>query len=232
MLSPLLRRVFSQLMGNDCVHPSLFIVVKNCEQLPPEKLILPALEKLLNSVESELRTESFNAFVDRSSPERGGLYRHCQIFSPRSEKENLRVQTRMKKASRQLLSEGAATLPGILWLSLTEKQDPPALRDLISRRFYQGQFTGISSAILSQSGTHLEPPRRTVIDVWESVHNPRARLPLPTRIPIRGLDFERSFLDFPGVAAYRCSGVEWRPSEGNRRVPLPDLRRLAPAVLK
>ena len=106
--------------------------------------------------------------------------------------------------------------PGIAWIGLTEYQDPLDNRDFLLRKFGEGKFSGVSAAILSRSGTYLEPPRRSVIDIWMTISNPQMRFPLPRAIPFKPLDVSRTFspIGEVGVPAYRVNAAEIESREG------------------
>jgi hypothetical protein len=84
------------------------------------------------------------------------------LLCPRSDKENLRAESRVKDAAHQLVSDETS---GILSIGLRKQQDPLAIRDRLLFNFARGKFSSVSSVALSLSGTHLEAPRRSVVDL-------------------------------------------------------------------
>jgi len=233
---PLLDAILKQAMSSEAVHPPVMVVFRNAEQLPPARAVFDTVSALLrdgNAPQSRaVKSELFNVFVD-PAPTTTGLYRLCHLLCPRSENENLRVASRARAASHQLLSDMARKGPGIMWLGVTEHQDARSVYDLLMRKFRDAQYPGISAAILSLSGTHMEPPRRTVVDYLLTISNPRAKSTLPARVPLKPLDLSPRLIDLQqtlrGVSAYRCAASEVRVREDTKGVFLPDIRRIDPA---
>jgi hypothetical protein len=231
---PLLQRIFVEVMAKEAIYPPVTIIVKNAAHLPDPDEVGNATTTLVNGPPKELRTEFFNVFVDAAPSITTTLFRSCHILCPCSEKENLRVETRVKKASHQLLSDAASERPGILWIGVTEHQDPLATRDLLLQRFDRSQYRGVSLAILSLSGTHLEQPRRSVVDLLMTIANSKSRVPLPYAIPIKPLDLNRPLdkhFGDTGVPAYRVAAAETRVAPGVSGVLLTDIRRIDPRLL-
>ncbi|GEM_PF-5165423 len=231
----LLQRIFADTMAKEVIYPPVTVVVKDAAHFPDSDEIVNAVRTLVNASPTESRTEHFNIFVDAAPSITTTLFRSCHILCPRSEKENLRVETRIKKASHQLLSDATSERPGILWIGVTEHQDPLAIRDLLLRRFERGQYRGVSLAILSLSGTHLEHPRRSVVDLITTIVNPKSRAPLPCTIPIGPLDLNSPLNKHSGdagIPAYRVASAETRVAPGVPGVSLPDIRRIDPQLLR
>ncbi len=235
---PLLDSVLKEAMSAEAVHPPVTVVFTNPEHLPPAAAVLEVVGALIrdgNLGQSRLRKfEQFNVFIE-PAPATSGLYRLCHLLCLRSEKENLRVASRARAASHQLLSDMARRRPGIMWLGMTRHQDAGSIHDLLMRKFLDGQYLGISTAIFSLSGTHMEPPRRTVVDYLLTVNNPRPKFTLPTRVPLKPLDLSGRLVDlqqsFRGLSAYRCAASEVRIQADVKGIYLPDLRRIDPAWL-
>ena len=231
--SPLLDTILKQSMSAEAVHPPVTVVFTNPEQLPPAGAVLDTVSALLrdsNAARSRVvKSELFNVFLE-PAPATTGLYRLCHLLCPRSENENLRVASRARAASHQLLSDMARKRPGIMWLGMTQHQDARSVYDLLMRKFRDAQYLGISIAILSLSGTHVERPRRTVVDYLLTISNPRAKFTLSARVPLKPLDLSPRLIDFQktlrGVSAYRCAASEVRVQADTKGVFLPDIRRI------
>jgi hypothetical protein len=227
---PLVKRVFAEGMAEEVIHPVVSVVVKSPAVLPSQTEVVNATATLLRDSgqpPKRYRSRDFNIFVDQP-PAGKGLYRNCDILCPRSDKENTRVATRIKNASAQLLSERSAGYPGVFCLGITPNQSAVFLRDLLLRRFNEGEYSGISVAYLIQSGTHLLPPRRTVLDYGVGIPNPKS--PLSGSIPVKALDLCADLLVVhsiqPGLPAYRVAAVETRAGEGMPELRLADIRRV------
>ena len=177
----------------------------------------------------ECRNRSFNVFVG-TRPSGSGLFRGCNILCPRSEKENLRVASRVREASKQLLSDNGTERPGILWLGLTRHQSAISLRDLLLRKFDAGQYSGISQAFLLDSGTHLEPPRRSVVDYGARIVNTRSRNVFSSEVPVKPLDLSGDAIALhavrKGLSRYRVCAVESRYVPGMPQLLLPNFREI------
>jgi hypothetical protein len=231
---PLQQRIFAEAMAKEAVYPPVTVIVKDAALFPDSNEVVSAARTLINAPPAESRTEFFNIFVDAPPTITTTLFRSCHILCPRSEKENLRVETRVRDASHQLLSDATSERPGILCIGVTQQQDPLAIRDLLVRRFDRGQYPGVCLAILSLSGTHLEHPRRSVVDLLTTIVNPKGRVPLPYTFPIRPLDLNAPLdkrSDDAGIPAYRVMAAETRIAPGVSGVSLPDIRRIAPRAL-
>lgn len=220
-------------MHDEQIYPPLTIVVKSVTSLPNRDEVVLAVSKLLEDSKSSYprnhRASNFNVFID-SPPVGKGLFRQYFILCPRSDDENLRVAARARNASRQLLSKRAAANPGIFWLGLARHQNAAFLRALITRKFDRGEYSGISRVCLLQSGTHLEPPRRSVIDYITQIVNVRSRSPLPANVGMKPLDLIGDLMALhgfePGIPTYRVGAVETRVSPGMSPLCLPDIRSI------
>lgn len=236
--TPLLDAIFKDALAAEAVHPPVTVVFRDSDSLPPAEAVLSTISDLLTegaaTVRRTARAELFSVFVD-PPPATTGLYQLCYLLCPRSEKENLRVQSRAREASHQLLSDMAQRRPGIMWLGLTQHQDAGFLHKLMNRRFNAGQYPGISGMVLSLSGTHLEPPRRTVVDYLLTFKKPRAKFTLPTPVPLKSPDLCGPLLalqaSLSGISAYRVAKSGVRISQEVRGVALPDIRRIDPTWL-
>jgi hypothetical protein len=161
---PILDRVFAQSMVEERRHPPVTVVVKDPLNLPESGEVIRSVETLLKHAPGQLRNRSFNVFVEAPPEVPTTLFKRCYILSPRSNKEDLRVGTRIRDASHQLLAQSFSAVSGIACVGITEKQDPMAVKELLLRKFRDGQYAGVSAAVLLLSRTHIQPPRRSVID--------------------------------------------------------------------
>jgi hypothetical protein len=212
------------------VHPPVTIVIKDIGTLPQPAEIIQTAAMLLHDSKSapkEHRGAHFNLFLGEP-PVGKRLFRHCFVLCPRSGKENFRVATRIRKASRQLMSERVAGHPGIFWLGMTRFQNAQLIRSMLMRHFDEGKYPGVSQAFLIHSGIHLGTPRRTVIDYGARIVNAKSRVPLLSTFPVRPLDLLGDVLALPelGLPAYRVGAVETRVGPDMPQLQLPDLRNL------
>ena len=161
-------------------------------------------------------------------------HKFCYVLAPRSPHENLRVEDRSKKASRQLRgssSDGA----GLFCLGIGEKQDAHTILNMIRSRFVGDQYRGISYLMLIRTGTQLQPPQRTVVDLVATMRNPNSKFPFPNpSIAFVGAS-GRLESDVPSegqVPAYYVADVEVKRGASSKEVVAPDLRHLTPEMLR
>lgn len=180
----LMSRLSRTVLTLDRVHPITYIIIKNPHALPEAEHVSQAVKEGLHRFSGlplECRSSRFNVFLQ--PPEPGfEVYRSCQILCPRSDQENLRVQSRSKDASKQLRSEFTGSLPGIVHLELNRHQDPHVIRDLLTTRFNRGQLSGIAGVMLSMTTMHPGRPLATPIDALASLRNPRTTRPVPVEL--------------------------------------------------
>jgi hypothetical protein len=226
----LLREITNKVLSDEAVYPIIKIILKSAEEPPPIGTVVDSVRGLLDTFGKELRAASFNVFAQSAPPTKSSLFRTIHVLCPCSEKENIRVLSRVKDAAHQLASDDASEYPGILWIGLSAYQDPLAVRNRLLSNFTQNKFGGISSVVLSLSGTHLEPPRRTVIDLWGTIKNQNCLHPLESPVPFQALDLagalDRHFPADGGIPAYRACSAETRLTTGTEGVRLEDIRRI------
>ena len=232
---PILDRIFVQIMNEERLHPPVSVIIKDALNLPVADEVIRSVEILLKHAPGQLRNRSFNIFVEAPLEVPTTLYKRCYILCPRSNKEDLRVSTRIRDASHQLQAQGLSTVSGIACVGMTQQQDPIAVRGLLLRKFRDGQYSGVSAAILLLSGTHIQPPRRSVIDLFSTISNPKSHAPLPLPFPFKALDFMKRLEDHfnePGIPAYRVLASQIRKTDENVNIRLDDVRRISPDLLK
>jgi hypothetical protein len=232
----LMEQIRLVVMADEKVHPVVKIIVKNAHSLPEITALSEVIRVMLEGGRTELRSELYNVFVEAPPPTTSTLYREVLILCPRSDKENIRVESRVKDASYQLASDTASESPGILWIGLNENQDPLAIRSRLIFNFERGKFPSISSVVLSRWGTYFQPPRRSTIDLWSNIKNEKCLRPLANPIPFRALDLAGSLDSFfqvdGSLPAYRAAAVETRATPGFSGVRLADIRRVNPSWLE
>jgi hypothetical protein len=110
-----------------------------------------------------------------------------------------------------------------------------AIRNRLLCDFDRGKFPSVSSVVLSLSGTHIEPPRRTIIDLCVTIKNQKCSRPLATPVPFRPLDLAGSLdQQFPAdgrIPAYRVCSVMTRMAPAVEGVRLENIRRIDPRWL-
>jgi hypothetical protein len=228
----LLGRIFGEVMVEELIYPPVTAIFNDVANLPDGEEVASAVAALLrdrNLPSREFRATSFKVIVGQKPPG-VGLFRSFYGLCPRSERENLRVVSRVGKASQQLQPDSAAQRPGLIWLGITRHQNSVFVRDLLLRRFNAGQFACVSQVFLLASGTHLEPPMRTVVDYGARVVNPKSRVTLPNSFPVKPLGLTGDLIALhsseAGRPAYRVGAVETKCALGASQLLLPDLRRV------
>ncbi|HXN18475.1 MAG TPA: hypothetical protein VN875_09110 [Candidatus Binatus sp.] len=228
----LVKRIFGEVMADEMIHPPATAIFEDADNLADAGEVVNAVAALLRDPKlppKEFRGTSFRVIIGPKPPG-VGLFRSFYALCLRSEKENLRVSSRVSKASQQLQWDSAAECPGIVWLGLTRHQNSVFVRNLLLRKFNAGQFSGISQAFLLASGTHLESPMRTVVDYGVRIVNPKSRVTLTATIPVKPLGLIGDLIALhgseAGLPAYRAGAVETRCGPGMPQLLLPDLRRV------
>jgi hypothetical protein len=144
----------------------------------------------------------------------------------------LRVERLAKNASSQLGSSKTRTYPGIFALGVTELQQVEDIAPILTKRFSQGQYSGISSVMMLRRGTVLEPPKRGSGDLIGTLPNARAKRRLPA-LGLQPLDLAGTFPTAEGgIPAYRYQVHEAKMGEAPFSVQINDLRTLTPAMLE
>jgi hypothetical protein len=216
-------------------HPPVTVIIKDPSNLPEPEEVVRSVEILLKHAPGQLRNQSFNIIVEAPPELATTPYKRCYILCPRSSKEDLRVNARIRDASHQLLAQSLSTVSGIACIGITQQQDPIAARELLLRKFRDGQYSGVSAAILLLSGTYIQPPRRSVIDLYSAISNPKSQAPLTVPIPFKALDFMKRLEDHfndPGIPAYRVCAAQTRKTEQGLNLRLDDVRRITPEFLQ
>jgi hypothetical protein len=229
--------LFEEVLTGGEIYPSFVIVLKNSDHLPSLSLIREQLVKVwqdFHGSSMEARSPQLSVFVDPPGPttQRFIRFKQCTVLSPRSEKEDLRVEARGKEAEKQLRPLSASTA-GLACLAVGHPHNPHVVFNLLSRRFKAGRYPGLSGVELIRTATHLAPPVRTVIDLLALIQNPTSTSPLP-RLQLRGLGILAPLLqmvhpDGP-IPAYRFNEV-LALGQPEVQVFMPDVRFLTPEML-
>ena len=233
------ERVLGELMIEPVDYPVLTVVIKEAETPPKIDEILPLLGvglKQFNGPPLSFRSARINVFVEHPGTFVQGMaeVRAINILGKKSEKEDLRVHRRGQQASKQLQSPSSAELPGLLVLSIGDLQEPEFLEAMFRRRFSDGQYSGLSGALLIRSGTHSGPPVAAPLDLISIIKNPSSSRPLPHFMfqPVGLLGRLRDVTVAPHVPAYRHQLVQGKAKGGaDAMLGMPDLRLLTPQML-
>jgi hypothetical protein len=238
----LVKQIFQDVLSHDKFHPIPTIVIKSAETYPKSSEIIEAVNEGITRFSGEpvsFRSSLFNLFIEPANAPHIGLtcYRYCIVLCARSIKENIRVQDRSKRASKQISAVAKGEFPGLLCLGITRVQDPQHICKLLSNRFCMGQYSSISSAMLLEAGTHVVAPKRSMVDVISLVKNEKARRPIPADVRFgcvgmaRYLDMNMPFTN--EIAAYWYALGEGKASgEGEPRLFLPHVRVLTPEMVQ
>lgn len=240
--SDLAKQIFQEAIPLDGIQPVLVIVVKSAEALPEFSAVVETVRlgvKRYSGGGLILRSLKFNVFIEPPSLPRTGMtsYRHCTLLCSRSPNEDIRIQDRSKRASRQIAGVAKGEYPGLLCLGLTRVQHPQHIIQLLRNRFSRGQYSAISSVMLLETGTHGGLPKRSTVDVLGFVKNERAKRAIPGNLKFRCLGLLGHIeenLPMPNeVAAYRYMLAEGKISkETHHSLFLPDIRMLTPNMLQ
>ena len=224
----------------DRQYPQITLILKDAEHLPPEQQVLSLLAQgvaTFSGSKLEYRSSTLNIFMETPSIDLEAFreVRAINILAKKSEREDIRVVSRGREASRQLQSESTKTLPGLLILSVGDMHDPEFIEKLFANRFAVRQYSGISAAMLLRSGTHTQPPDAAPIDLLSIVRNPIAERKLPNT-PLHSIGLigrlRDTFLE-PNVPAYRYQMIKGRVKsiQANAALGFQDMRLLTPEML-
>ena len=235
----IIQEIFETILDRDRLYPQICIVLKNPHVLPRFTAVVKTVDRLISNPDAHqhpMRTPAFNVITFAPPNLEFESYRFCMILCPRSQREDLRVQDRAKKASKQLRADAGKDRPGILCLEIGEYQDPPFLVELLARRFARGQYRGISGVLLSRTGTHLTFPRRAPVQHVTVIKNPGALSSTPANLALAFLGLHGHLIhdlaSTGGVAAYRVTECLARfRVAGNLELFIPDVRILTPEML-
>ena len=230
----------SSVLNANREYPQITLVLKDAELLPSAEQVLKLLEQGVAAFSGSplaYRSSALNVFMETPSVNLEAFreVRAINILAKKSEREDIRVVSRGKEASRQLQSETTRTLPGLLILSVGDMHDPEFIEDLFSKRFAARQYSGISAAMLLRSGTHTHPPDAAPIDLLSIVRNPIVDRKLPN-IPLHAIGLIgrlRDTLPKPNVPAYRYQMIKGRIKSihENASLGFHDMRLLTPEML-
>lgn len=221
-------------------YPQITLVLKDAEHLPQKQEILSLLKQGVASFSGPplaYRSSTLNVFLEAPSVDFDTFteVRAINVLAKKSDREDIRVVSRGKEASRQLRSEAAKGHPGLLILSVGDIHDPEFIEELFRNRFVARQYSGISAAMLLRSGTHTHPPEAAPIDLLSIVRNPMAERSLPnTPLHTIGLIGRlRDTLPKPNVPAYRFQMIKGtiKSIKANAEIGFQDLRLLTPEML-
>jgi hypothetical protein len=93
------------------------------------------------------------------------------IYCRRSDKEDLRVESRAKDPSKQLATYDPAVTEGVACFGLTLLQNPHYIKAMLDKRFAKNQFKGLAKVILMRYGTYLGKPQSSFADLIGTVVN-------------------------------------------------------------
>lgn len=237
----LVDHVLANVSKENTINPAVYIVIKQAEHRPSLGHVGSVLERAIASHQQGTaitREDQFNIVVEPPPQDASGLkgYRHCCVFSPRSADEDLRVEQRGKKASKQLRAFDEGRAAGLFLLGVTPLNDPHVIKRLLDRKFRAGLFHGISGAMLIWTGTHMDKPRRSILDligVVQNTQNPRQGTKDFGIKPL-GLSGNLFAARPPGadIPAYRVCTVEGTASSPGAQLFLRNIRVLTEELLR
>jgi hypothetical protein len=160
----------------------VIIVAKNIDDLPSANVILDTIVGLPLSAQKawhKYQSNKFNLFCipnEESIEKSFTKFRDFNCICPKSSYEDIRVLRRAKDASQQLKLHSLRNHPGLLCLGLGHLQNAFHIAHLINEQFVSGRLSSISNVLLSKIGTQAGPPKRTSLDMFDFINNPKARV--------------------------------------------------------
>jgi hypothetical protein len=220
---------------------ALFIVIRDALKPPSKKDLISALRnmKLPEGLATTLTIPGAHLQVEHLVPDSNLIERRLiYVLAPLHEKEYLRIRNPAKSASSQLRAADTGDGRGLLALGLTREQNSSFVFDFLEDQMRKNNLRAIGATLLIKTGTHLQPPRRTVIDLLEVRPNLYGTKPLTTPLLFKSIDLSAVLTDAEtpslGVPAYRYSIVQGKIVDASKPVALtmPDIRRIAAQLLE
>tara|TARA_R110000787_G_C13425946_1_gene445247 strand:+ start:1807 stop:3006 length:1200 start_codon:yes stop_codon:yes gene_type:complete len=237
----LLQSIKSSVLAEELIYPQISIVIKCYESLPEISSVIESLKVGIDkfqgkSIKGEF--EQYNIFIDPQNVTKKDFSSHksVYIFCPRSIKENIRVEGRIKSASGQL-KQYDSEMSGLVCLGVGQHQDPYYIRDRLVERFKNRQLRSISGVMLLRSGTFIEKPKRSTLDLVSIISNENATMRVPTKdlklcpLGVYGklIDDSRNLNE---VSAYRKMVVEDKVVNPEAGLYMADIRHLTKEMLE
>jgi len=221
-------------------YPQISIVIKCFEYLPEIQNIVESLKVgLRNYTEQSIKGsfDKFNIFIDPENVIKKNFLDHksVYIFCPRSIKEVIRTEGRIKSASSQL-KKYDREMSGFVCIGIGEHQDPYHIRDRLIERFSKSQLKSISGVLMLRAGTYLQKPKRSTLDLISIISNVNATMRIPTEnLKYCPLGFSGKLIDGARntneVSAYRRMVVEGKVANPEAGLYMPDIKCLTNEML-
>jgi len=237
----LIEQISSLLLVQNLIYPQIMIVIKCFESLPDYNDIINSLKQGLHNYKGKSMKGSFNkynVFIDSPVVSKKDFTYHktIYIFSPRSDKENIRMEGRVKDASKQLKKHDSE-LSGFVFLGIGEHQDPYYAKNRLLQRFQNRQLKAVSSVVLLRSGTYLQKPKRTIIDLISIISNKNATKKVSTsKLIFRPIGLCDKLIQdnhiTNKVSSYRTMIVEGKIAHTDVSLIMPDIKYLTTEMLQ
>jgi hypothetical protein len=238
----LLSDIETEVLVDERIYPTIDIVCKNADNLPDISAVVETIKigfQHFNNGTIVLRSELFNIILDIPNQDTSNfsIFKDCCIYCPKSVKEDLRVVNRIKDASKQLGAYKSSTNGGVLFLGLTEYQDPHHIKSLIYNRYVKNQYSGISMAFFIRTMLAFATPERGTMDFISIITNPNKTQSERFNLKFRPIDLWNRLFETTqpeqGIPAYKSGGIT---AKIKKAIPfglqIPDIRKLLPEMLE
>ena len=237
----LMKNIQTLIFADEKIYPLVYIIIKCFERLPTINNVVNSLKEGLEVYKGDKikgAFEKFNVFIElnTASKEDFSLHKSVHIYCPRSEKENIRVEGRIKNAASQIRLFNSID-SGIVCVGINRHQDAEYIVEKITNRFLNNQLKSISCVFLIRTGTFLEPPKRTVVDLISTFKNSNSKNIVPTdNLKIGTIGASGKLLDYQnktsGIPAYRHIVMEYKLINLNAVISSHELNHLTKEMLE
>jgi len=187
----------------------------------------------------QARLDDFNIFITPLFEEKSRFFNYIRIliYTPKSDKEDIRVLERGKNASKQLNCFHQNKSPGLCCIGIGEKQNVPYIFEMFKRRFECGQLSGISALMLQSGGTYSIKDEHSYIDLLAFLKNPNASYPIPRNLTFKTISNSLNIItDLPvdeDIPCYTFKTCKGKIKAGcNASLFIPSISKLHPSMLE
>lgn len=237
----LIAKIDNSVFVQDVIYPQITIIIKCFESLPDIGDVIKSLKESLNNYRGKSIKNAFNTFNIFIEPSIAvetdfSTHKSVYIFCPRNQKENIRMESRIKDASSQL-KKYDLSISGIVCLGIGQHQDPYYIRERLVERFQNKQLKAVSIVILLRTGTYLQKPKRSILDLISIISNKNATQRVPnSSLKFQPLGIYGKLIDenhiLNGISSYVKMIVEGKTVHSGASLYMPDIKYLTKEMLQ
>lgn len=231
--------IVSNILHPNVINPVVVVILRNPEIMPPHNYLLECVRTAIKGFRGSatLLTDVLcNVIVTPINLPLRSLsdYRSCHVISKRSENECLRVESRAKKASKQLSDIASSGGQGILCLGLNTKQTKHEVEAILTSRFERCHYSNISSVLFAEPACIVDTSIRTIVTVAKKINNPNAKVtPQPFTIgSLNGIcDWDKLIEECKVLPVYNYGTAIGKTTGPDASLPCLDLRTIRADLL-